>query len=128
MKYQEAFVTIATIELDRSVAFYRDLLQQEPDFYKPSVYAEFRLLGMKLGIFCPKEANRGEFSDSRGSGISICWEVEDLDEAIAHLHQLGYPPKDPIYQASHGREIYAYDPDGNRLILHQSIASTNPLR
>jgi catechol 2,3-dioxygenase-like lactoylglutathione lyase family enzyme len=128
VKYQEAFVTIATIDLARSVAFYRDLLQREPDFYKPSVYAEFRLSGMKLGIFCPKEANRGEFGDSRGCGMSICWEVEDLDEAIAHLSELGYPAQDPIYQASHGREIYAYDPDGNRLILHQSIASTNPLR
>ncbi|MBD0267928.1 MAG: VOC family protein, partial [Cyanobacteria bacterium Co-bin8] len=47
-------------------------------------------------------------------------EVVDLEGAIAHLTTLGYPPPGPVMIASHGREIYAYDPDGNRLILHQS--------
>ncbi|MEG3439643.1 VOC family protein [Pannus brasiliensis CCIBt3594] len=126
--YRSAFLTIATIDLDRSVRFYRDLLQREPDFYKPRVYAEFELSGMKLGLFCPKDTNREEFGDSRGSGMSICWEVEDLDEAIAHLVATGRAPTTEIGHASHGREIYIYDPDGNRLILHQSIANTNPLR
>jgi hypothetical protein len=32
---------------------------------------------------------------------------------------LGYPPPGEIITASHGREIYTYDPAGNRLILHQ---------
>jgi catechol 2,3-dioxygenase-like lactoylglutathione lyase family enzyme len=128
MKYQEAFLTVATIDLDRSVSFYRDLLQQEPDFYKPAVYADFKLSGIKLAIFRPKASNEGEFSDSKRSGMSVCLEVEDLEEAIAHLARIGYPPSGEIYEASHGREIYAHDPDGNRLILHQSIASTNPLR
>lgn len=120
--YRSAFLTIATIDLDRSVRFYRDLLQREPDFYKPLVYAEFRLIELKLGIFCPKESNRSEFGDSRGSGMSICWEVEDLDGAIAHLVAIGRASATEISHASHGREIYVYDPDGNRLILHQSIA------
>ena len=30
-----------------------------------------------------------------------------------------FKPKE-ILTASHGKETYAYDPDGNRLILHQS--------
>jgi catechol 2,3-dioxygenase-like lactoylglutathione lyase family enzyme len=126
--YREAFIALATIDLDRSVAFYRDLTQQDPDVYISLVYAEFRLHGMKLGLFCPKESHRGEFGDSRGSGMSICWEVESLDEAIAHLTRMGYAPTTEISHASHGREIYVYDPDGNRLILHQSIAKTKPLR
>jgi hypothetical protein len=40
--------------------------------------------------------------------------------AIATLTHLGYPPPGEIIEASHGREIYAYDPAKNRLILHQA--------
>jgi hypothetical protein len=50
----------------------------------------------------------------------MCLEVNNLEDVIAHLTDLGYPPPGEIAIASHGREIYAYDPDGNRLILHQS--------
>ncbi|EDX77907.1 hypothetical protein MC7420_7645 [Coleofasciculus chthonoplastes PCC 7420] len=35
------------------------------------------------------------------------------------MSNMGYPPPGEIIVASHGREIYAYDPNGNRLILHQ---------
>ena len=43
----------------------------------------------------------------------------NLEQAIACLTNLGYTPPGEIIEASHGREIYAYDPAGNRLILHQ---------
>ena len=46
--------------------------------------------------------------------------MNNLETAISHLTSLGYPPPGEISTASHGQEIYAYDPDGNRLILHQS--------
>ena len=55
-----------------------------------------------------------------GSRMSLCLEVTDLPMAIAHLTDMGYPPPGEIIAASHGTEIYAYDPDNNRLILHQS--------
>ncbi|MHC5860203.1 VOC family protein [Nostoc sp.] len=59
------------------------------------------------------------------SKISLCLEVSNLEDAIAHLTSLGYPPPGEISIASHGKEIYAYDPDGNRLILHQAIVNDN---
>ncbi len=52
--------------------------------------------------------------------MSLCLKVPDLEVAIAHLTRLGYPPPGEILTASHGREIYAYDPDGNWLVLHQA--------
>nr|WP_289501139.1 hypothetical protein [Gloeocapsopsis sp. IPPAS B-1203] len=52
--------------------------------------------------------------------MSLCLEVSDLENAVAHLTSLGYPPLGETLTASHGKEIYAYDPQGNRLILHQS--------
>jgi predicted enzyme related to lactoylglutathione lyase len=126
--YREAFIALGTSNFDRSVQFYRQLLQQEPSPYIPAVYAEFRLINLKLGLFCPKKSQGDEFSDSRGSGMSICLEVESLENAIEHLLKIGYPPSQEIVTASHGSEIYIYDPDSNRLILHQSTAKTNPLR
>ena len=119
-RYTDALVTLAAIDLDTLVEFYSQLLTQEPKPFIPKVYAEFQLSGLRLGIFKPKENNDQEFANSPHSGMSLCLEVEDLEEAIAHLTSLGYPPPGEVTTASHGREIYAYDPARNRLILHES--------
>ncbi len=123
LNYATAFVTIAAVDFTTVVRFYEQLLEIEPNPYITQVYAEFSLKGLKLGIFYPKKSHQEEFSNSAGSGMSLCLEVADLDKAIASLTQLGYPPLTEIMLASHGREVYVYDPAGNRLILHQSINS-----
>jgi len=123
--YTDAFVTLAANDLETLVQFYAQLLDQEPKPYILNVYGEFQMPGLRLGIFRPKENHRVEFENSTQSGMSLCLEVDDLEEAIAHLTHLGYPPPGKITTASHGREIYAYDPSNNRLILHQSLRSTN---
>jgi predicted enzyme related to lactoylglutathione lyase len=115
--YTDAFITIAAVDLVTVVEFYQQLFDREPDLYIPDVYAEFKLTNLRLGIFKPK--HQQEFANA-GSGMSICIEVENLEAAIAHLTKMGYPPPGEIVTASHGKEIYAYDPAGNRLILHQS--------
>lgn len=121
--YTDAFVTLAAADAEALVQFYRQLLHQEPKPYIPHVYAEFQLTGLRLGIFQPKPTHLEEFANSIHSGMSLCLEVEHLEDAIAHLTRIGYPPPGAITTASHGREIYAYDPMGNRLILHQSVYS-----
>ncbi|MEH1788494.1 VOC family protein [Nostoc sp.] len=159
LQYTNAFVTIASVNWENLVNFYTKLLEQKPVLLTPNVYAEFNLVGMRLGIFQPKNTNESEFeamsndnpsgfeSDTLGlanaalttgtaktttpaplyfytkSKISLCLEVGNLEDAIAHLRYLGYPPPGEISIASHGKEIYAYDPDGNRLILHQAQES-----
>lgn len=114
----EAFVTLAAVNFEELVDFYTNLFKQIPTVHTPNVYAEFQLPGLRLGIFRPT-SHEQEF-ESNGGQMSLCLEVNDLEEAIAHLTTLGYPPPGKISTASHGREIYAYDPAGNRLILHQS--------
>jgi predicted enzyme related to lactoylglutathione lyase len=125
-QYTEALVTIATLSFDQLVNFYINLLNQKPVTYIPNVYAELLIPGCRLGIFQPKKTHISEFTNSAKSTISLCLEVKDLEAAIAHLTNLGYPPPGEISIASHGREIYAYDPDGNRIILHQSKSSSDP--
>ncbi|MBD2260672.1 glyoxalase [Pseudanabaena sp. FACHB-2040] len=117
---REAFLTLGSDQFERLVGFYQGLLQQVAQPYWPDRYAEFALPGMKLALFRPQVGQQAEFDQPAQGGLSLCLEVVDLEGAIAHLTTLGYPPPGPVMIASHGREIYAYDPDGNRLILHQS--------
>ena len=132
---QSVFVTLASVNLKKQVDFYRAFLAIAPQPNTPT-YAEFQLPGIRLAIFRPKENNAAEFiatgsgssgaqNGDRNSGpssgaMSLCLEVGNLDDAIAHLAALGCAPPGTVVSASHGQEIYAYDPDGNRLILHQA--------
>ncbi len=135
MSDHRVFVAIASPTVRRLTTFYSDFLSginDEKATISPTVsassYAEFHLAGLKLAIFEPSLDHMSEFSASDGAAmggtaISLCIEVSDLQHAIAHLKKIGYPPPGEIIHASHGQEIYAYDPDGNRLILHQAIAA-----
>ncbi len=123
--YTDALITLATLNINQLVTFYTNFLEQQPITSIPNVYAEFLVAGMRLGIFQPKQTHESEFHNSTKSKVSLCLEVSNLEAAIAHISDLGYPPPGEIAIASHGREIYAYDPDGNRLILHQGITGNN---
>jgi predicted enzyme related to lactoylglutathione lyase len=115
----QAFVTLADPKMEILVEFYSQLLGIQPLNYIPHRYAEFQLPSLKLGIFKPQTTDISEFSPTGKTGMSLCLEVPNLEQAIAHLEALGYPPPGEIIMAAHGREIYAYDPMGNRLILYQ---------
>lgn len=119
-QYTDAFVAIATVNFVKLVDFYIKFLDQNPHNYIENVYAEFQLSGLKLGIFQPKQSDFSEFNDSFRSYMSLCLEVNDLESVMHHLESLGHPPFTGINHASHGKEIYAYDIDGNRIILYQS--------
>ena len=119
LPYGGAMVAIGAIAFDEVVNFYHQLLEQEPDPYRPEVYAEFNLKGVRLGIFKPKASQEVEF-EGAASGLSLCLEIDDLDAAIAHLVAMGYPPTGEILRSSHGRELYICDPAGNRTILYES--------
>jgi predicted enzyme related to lactoylglutathione lyase len=116
----DAFVTLAAQDIELLIDFYQQLLEQTPITQISGTYAEFQLPGLRLGIFKPKASNRAKFTNSAQSGMSLCLEVKDIETAIAHLSAIGYPPPGEIATAFHGQEIYAYDPEGNRIILHQA--------
>ncbi len=119
LTYNRAYIAIAALDITKTIDFYSKLLQLKPEKYIPNVYAEFDLQQLRLAIFQPKIDNITEFNNSQGSGMSICLEVVDLENAIAFLSEIGYPPSGNIVTASHGKELYVYDPSGNRIILYQ---------
>lgn len=114
------FIALADEDIHALKVFYQRLFEENPVVDIPNIYAEFRLPGLRLGLFKPKAGHEAEFGLSRQAGMSLCIEVADLEAAIAHITALGYPPPGPIHHTSHGREIYAYDPSDNRLILHEA--------
>lgn len=118
--YFAVFLTIAAQDLELLTDFYSQLFGQQPAIYRPSVYTEFRLEKLSLGLFQPKVTKHKEFQNL-ASSMSLCFEVSNLQQAIATLTKMGCPPPEAIIEASHGQEIYVYDPEGNRLILHQSV-------
>jgi predicted enzyme related to lactoylglutathione lyase len=123
LNYQRAWITIAPQDFAKSCDFYQQLLGKAPDRTLVRsdrlIYAEFHLTGFNLGIYAPK----GTLNSGR-STLSLCFQVENLEEAIALVTSLGYPPPGEIMKPSHGREVYAFDPDDNRLILYQANSNT----
>ncbi|GAB4468477.1 MAG: hypothetical protein OHK0037_26090 [Elainellaceae cyanobacterium] len=123
-----AMLTLSTPNLARLQKFYQTLFGQAAMVELPNTYAEFQVGSFKFGIFQPKPENADEFASPRSGAMSLCLEVDNVERAIAvvqeaHSAIAATPPRppSPITTASHGREAYAYDPDGNRLILHESI-------
>jgi predicted enzyme related to lactoylglutathione lyase len=123
----DVFVTLVDPDGETLMRFY-SLLFGQPSVHIPKVYTEFRLPGLRLGLFKPQKNHAAEFSgqplrylQSSAGGMSLCIEVVNLEAAIAQFAALGCSPPGEITIASHGREIYAYDPLGNRLILHENL-------
>jgi len=114
----EAFAAIGSEAFDRAVAFYVGLLGREPDERAGDTYAAFLLPGLKLGVFRPSRARVEGFRNptARQVGLNLVLRVPDLARAAAEVERLGGSADAP-FDAPHGRELYAYDPDGNRLIL-----------
>jgi hypothetical protein len=120
LSHTAIFVALADLDGHTLKKFYQALLEQEPVVDIPDVYAEFALAGLRIGLFNPSNAHQTEFESPSSGSLSLCIEVENIEEAIAHLANLGYPPPGVIQHTSHGREIYAYDPQQNRIILHEA--------
>ncbi|MGG6297172.1 VOC family protein [Leptolyngbya sp. AN02str] len=124
------FVALACGQLERMAQFYGQVFGLEPAVQLPGVYAEFRLPGLRLGLFKPG-AHNPEFAglgDRPAGAMSLCVEVRNLEAAMAAIaaaYQQLQPnatvptPMGNLVEASHGREVYAYDPEGNRIILHE---------
>jgi len=116
----EIFVALSSLQVSAIASFYQAVTGTAPKVNTPN-YAEFRLEGLRLAIFAPKPENQAEFESGSSGPMSLCLEVTHLEGVIKQLAALGYPPSGEVMHTSHGQEIYAYDPDGNRLILHQSV-------
>jgi hypothetical protein len=126
LEYSTGLTTIATLNFDLMVEFYRQLLGKAPSPYQPASYAGWKIPGLELGIFRPQPSQQEQFvnpsqPDFPSRPISLCLEVADLERAMELTAQIG--SISVVMTASHGRECYLYDPDDNRIILYERSKS-----
>ena len=109
------FVAIPTRDVDRAVAFYRDVLGLTPSAATPG---EVETPNVTLSFWNP-EADGEEFVPYV-AGIGI--RVDDVVEARRELEAKGVPFKGETYDSGVCHMGFFEDPDGNTVILHRRYA------
>jgi hypothetical protein len=98
MQLSGALVSVATLDLPRLQRFYRDLLGIPPQVQLPTegdpVYVEFRLPGLRLGLYRSRHLDGGV----QAAAVSLCLQVQDLQgslttlEGLAEAYQISISP------------------------------------
>ena len=99
--------SLRTARFSELLAFYTRLLGP-PEKTVSGKWARFKLPGCALVLW--RQANMKPLD----GGIQLCLTVADLDQTCRLLNH-----QTDISEASHGREAFLRDPDGNTLILYQ---------
>jgi catechol 2,3-dioxygenase-like lactoylglutathione lyase family enzyme len=109
------FVDLPVRDVERAVAFYRDVLELPQN---PRVPTEFEAGNVTLALWRP-EAQGLEFRSNGEGGIAL--RVADVAAARAELEARGV---DFIGERDSGvcKMAFFSDPDGNSLILHRRYA------
>ena len=107
-------LSIATQTLKPMQDFYSSLLGMDPAVDLEGTYIEFRLTGLRLGLY----RSRNPAYRACLGAMSVCLQVADLDAMLA-LPLLESVKVSAIRCEFHGREVDFCDPDGNRIVLHE---------
>jgi catechol 2,3-dioxygenase-like lactoylglutathione lyase family enzyme len=109
------FVDIPSRDVERSVAFYRDVLELPQNPREPT---EFEAGNVTVAVWKPED--RGvEFTASAARGIAL--RVADVEAARAELEAKGVEFDGERDSGVCNMAFFA-DPDGNSLILHRRYA------
>lgn len=118
-------VRLLTDDLDRLLAFYRDVLGLEVTL-DASVYYELRAGNAIVGLFRRDLMGQmigAELPAGRSDGAVMTFAVDDVDEAARSLRERGAEivsePKD--YEAAFLRVAHLRDPDGNLIEINAPL-------
>ncbi|MBV8117618.1 MAG: VOC family protein [Candidatus Eremiobacteraeota bacterium] len=111
-----AFVMYPVSDMERAIAFYRDVLGFKQEGLELPFWAEFDVAGTTFGI--------GNFEQvgKPGTAQSFAIEVDDMAATRARLSELGVESTDPFETQVCFISMVA-DPDGNHICLHQAKAA-----
>jgi len=119
MIVDEAFPIISTQDLERMLAFYRDLLGGTVAYEFPTeqpVYVSLRLGSSSIGIARDPDTT----VEIGGQRVALWIYVDDCDAAIADMRANGVDVvEEPHDQPWGERMARVHDPDGNQLIVGQ---------
>jgi lactoylglutathione lyase len=122
------YVILYVQDLDRSIAFYRDLLGL-PFKFAQAGYAEFATAGTRFGLY-----ERARLPDLLGRGaaggdpaVETLFLVADVDAWAERLRRAGVEVlSGPVDRAWGHRTVHVLDPDGHVVELAQEIPRTQP--
>jgi lactoylglutathione lyase len=121
--FTDTFPIITTPDLERSLGFYRDLLDGEVEYQFPpegqAIYVGLNVGTSHLGIAQDQEAVAG----AGGQRFALWVYAESCDEAVERLRAGGATiTEEPTDQPWGERVARALDPDGNQVIVGQRSA------
>jgi len=105
-----------TRDMDRALAFYRDVLGLEVKFRDGDKWCQLAAGDTRIALASPDEAAPAD------AGSVVVFEVGDLDGACAALEAAGTAVEARRDMGSHGRTAAIRDPDGTLVQLFQAAA------
>lgn len=112
-------------EMERSVAFYRDVLGLPLEFSSPH-WSQFNVGGIKLGLH-PSLSGHNPPHGAYGSGWFVGLAVEDIRALQSRLESVGATIHGGFHDVPGGVVLDFSDPDGNVLEAHQAGISAKDL-
>ncbi len=108
------FVLYFVDDLQRSMAFYRDFLELELEFFHEQwQWAEFNAGNITLTL-----CGEGKYAE-RSSGGILALAVDDLHAAQEEAKAKGIPIRREVFELSTCWHLEISDPDGYTIILHR---------
>lgn len=123
MTFTSVMPNLYSADVDRAVAFYRDLLGGTQTFRTPAegqaVHVELRLGDITIAISAREEVpKQGLPMPTEGHPLELVVGCESADDAVAALRAAGTPVLvEPYNHAAGHRRAYVADPDGNWIVV-----------
>ena len=112
-----AFCCYAVTDIKRSRDFYEGVLGLKPTTILEGQWVEYEFGPYALAIGCEP----GFFKPSP-DGCAVALEVENFDDAIAHLKQHNVKFRMEPMECPPCRMAMVFDPDGNSICIHKRKA------
>ena len=106
------WVTFKVSDLDKSIFFYKNLLDLEISAKFGSEGHQIVMLGKEGEAKIELIFESNNIIENPGNGVSIGLEADNLDLLVNVLKEHGYKASDPISPNQHIRFFYVQDPDG----------------
>jgi predicted enzyme related to lactoylglutathione lyase len=114
--YRSANLTVMVSDMQRAIDFYTSVLGLELKVRYGDFWAEVTTPGMTLGL----HPARGAIDRGACDGLSVGFEVEDIQAAVAALAAKGVALTAPVRETDELWQASFVDPDGTPLYFAQS--------
>jgi catechol 2,3-dioxygenase-like lactoylglutathione lyase family enzyme len=119
-----ASVRYLVSDVDRSIAFYRDVLGFELEQQMGPAFARMSRGDLVLWVSGPTSSAARPMPDGRqpvpGGWNRFVIETDDLDRVVAQARAAGATFRNDIVSGPGGRQIVVDDPDGNAVELFEA--------